>query len=251
MRWFRRKRLEPFRDEWRVWLRSGMVHYGLLADGEREQLELLTSLLLVDKRWEAAQGFELTEEMRVTIAAQAALLVLGLDYGHYRNVTSIIVHPTTLVLTGPRAGPARGVLTDHPLSIIGQAHHRGPVIVAWDAARHAARHPERGHNVVYHEFAHQLDMLDGVVDGTPPLDRDAFTRWVDVFTEEYTKLRAGTAGHLVSSYGGVNPGEFFAVVTEVFFDRPIQMRTEKPALYEVLAGFYRQDPAAREQRAGR
>jgi Mlc titration factor MtfA (ptsG expression regulator) len=138
-------------------------------------------------------------------------------------------------------------MTDEPMSIIGQAHgRRGPVIVAWDAARAGARHPERGHNVVFHEFAHKLDMLDNMIDGTPPLpDQATRRRWIEVCTAEFQLVRAGLGGHLLWSYAGVNPGEFFAVATEVFFGRPLELRIEKPALYEVLADFYRQDPAAR------
>jgi Mlc titration factor MtfA (ptsG expression regulator) len=120
------------------------------------------------------------------------------------------------------------------------------VIVAWDAARAGGRHPERGQNVVLHEFAHKLDMLDDMIDGTPPLpDRAARQRWIEVCTAEYERVRAGLGGHLLWSYAGVNPGEFFAVATEVFFTRPIELREQKPALYEVFADYYGQDPAGR------
>jgi Mlc titration factor MtfA (ptsG expression regulator) len=138
-------------------------------------------------------------------------------------------------------------MNDAPLSVIGQAHaRRGPVIVAWDAARAGARHPERGHDVVLHEFAHKLDMLDDLIDGTPPLpDRAARERWIAVCTTELRLLRMGMGGHLLSSYAATNPAEFFAVATEVFFGRPLDLREHKPALYGVFADFYRQDPAAR------
>jgi Mlc titration factor MtfA (ptsG expression regulator) len=201
------------------------------------------------KRWEAARGFTLTDEVRVVIAASAALLVLELDVASdpYRDVQAVIVHPTTVIFRGARPGPVPGLMTDAPLSVLGQAHaRRGPVIVAWDAARAGARHPERGNDVVLHEFAHKLDMLDDLIDGTPPLpDRAARERWVAVCTAEFQRLRAGAGGHLLSSYAATNPAEFFAVATEVFFGRPLHLREQKPALYEVFADFYRQDPAAR------
>ncbi len=227
-----------------------MVHWSYLDNLERARLEEIISYLLGHKRWEAAVGFELTDEIRVLIAAQAGLLVLGLDEGDsYADVSTIIVHPTTVVQHGRRAGPARGTVADGPIALLGQAHYRGPVIIAWDAARRDARHPRRGHNVVYHEFAHMLDMLDGVVDGTPPLDEATLAEWVDVFTRHYEELRAGAAGPLLRSYGATNPGEFFAVATEVFFDQPGEMQREKSDLYRLLADFYRQDPAERERRA--
>jgi hypothetical protein len=121
------------------------------------------------------------------------------------------------------------------------------VIIAWDAARADARHPERGHNVVFHEFAHKLDMLNDLIDGTPPLpDAAARRRWHEVCTAEYELLRSGMGDDLLRDYGAVNPGEFFAVATEVFFDLPGEMRARKPALYSVLRDFYRQDPAQRQ-----
>jgi len=234
-------------DGWERVAAAAVAHWHLLDDDERARMGELMAWLLGRKRWEAARGFALTDEIRLVIAAQASLLILGLDVDAYRDVVSVIVHPTTVTLRGPRAGPAQGVMTDGPMPILGQASdRRGPVIIAWDAARADARHPERGHNVVIHEFAHKLDMLDNMVDGTPPLpDRAARRRWVEVCTAEYRALRAGRGGHLLRPYAGVNPGEFFAVATEVFFNLPAAMQTEKPALYEVLRDFYRQDPAAR------
>ncbi len=231
---------------WRELTAASVAHWAALDDDERDRLGDLMAQL-VERRWEAANGFALTDEIRVVIAAQAALLILGLDIDCYRDVTAIVVHPTTVTLRGERAGPARGVVTDAPLPIVGQAQaRRGPVVIAWDAARAGARHPERGYNVVLHEFAHKLDMLDGMVDGTPPLpDRAARQRWIDVCTAEYRLLRSGEGGDLLRGYAGVNPGEFFAVATEVFFDRPGELHAQKPALYDVLRAFYRQDPAAR------
>lgn len=206
----------------------------------------LTRELIEKKNWEAARGFELTQEMRVIIAVHAALLILELDHRYYRNVSAIIVHPSTVVLTGQRASAVSGAVTDTPMPIIGEARTHGPVSIVWDAAQKEARHPERGHNVIYHEFAHKLDMLDGTADGMPPLASPKVAAgWAEVCTREYEMLVAGRGGHLLRAYGAVNPGEFFAVATEVFFDKPAEMKHHKPELYAVLAGFYRQDPATR------
>jgi MtfA peptidase len=251
----RRRRRElfgaGFRPEWRTMLADRMVHWSLLDDDERERLEHLALDLLASKHWEAAKGFELDGDMEVTIAAQAALLVLGLPDDSYRQIHTIIVHPTTVVLTGQRT-VAPGLVTDAPLPILGQAAMDGPLMIIWDAALANARHPERGHNVVYHEFAHRLDMLDGTMDGTPPLARrEEMDRWVEVCTEAFDRVSRGEAGPVLDSYAGVNPSEFFAVATEAFFDIPMDLRRQEPALYDVLTDFYRQDPAARETRPHR
>lgn len=172
--------------------------------------------------------------------------VLGLSFDHYEQVRNIIVHATTMVESGERVGPAPGVVTDEPLELLGQAAHaEGPVVIAWDEAKRNARYPDRGHDVVFHEFAHKLDMLDHVVDGTPPLGDEADRkRWIDVCTAELEALREGRGGHLIRAYAGQDPGEFFAVATGVFFDRPAELREDRPELYDVLQSFFNQDPAA-------
>jgi hypothetical protein len=245
----------PFPNVWRQLLSRRMVHWNQLDDDERRDLEDLIRLFVVDKRWEAAKGFQLLEEHQVMISAMACLLLLGLDYELYGRVTWIQVHPSTVVRHGVFGTGVGGVVTDSPEPILGEAEYDGPVVIAWDAAKEAARHPGRGSNVVYHEFAHKLDMANGVVDGTPPLDDDQIDRWIEVCTAEYRALRDG-GGHgadhgepLLDPYGGVNPGEFFAVATEVFFNRPVDLKRRHPDLYEVLQGFYRQDPAERERRS--
>ncbi len=240
----------PFPDSWRELLTRGFAHWNLLDLEERRRLEDLIRIILADKYWESTSGFTLTEEMRVLIAAMASRLVLGLDYDYYHQVSSIIVAPSTVVLVGQRA-VGGGLYTDDPERIIGQARYDGPVLIAWDAARQSARYPGQGHNVVYHEFAHKLDMLSGAIDGTPPLDtRAGYRRWIEVCQAEYERLRRGEGGELLDPYGAETPGEFFAVVTEVFFDRPLPLQTEMPDLYAVLRDFYRQDPAGRERRKG-
>ncbi len=248
----RRKRLRrqlevlEFADEWRSMLRSRWAMWTRLADDERTRLEHLTMDFVVTKRWEAANGFEVTEAMRVLIAAQACLLVLELDGDPYRGVGTILVHPTTVVLKGQRSTGTGGLVSSDPYPILGQAQFGGPTVLAWDTVSYEARHPARGMNVVYHEFAHKLDMIDGVLDGTPPLvEPAARARWVEVCTREFRALQRGTATGILRDYGGENPGEFFAVATEGFFSRPVEMCAVHPDLYAVLSGFYRQDPAAR------
>ena len=138
-------------------------------------------------------------------------------------------------MTAPTTSP--GCVSKDPRRCDGQATYRGPVLLSWPAVASGARFPERGHNVVFHEFAHQLDMLDGVVDGTPPLDDpEALRRWVAVCTAAYSAVRAGHGSPVLRDYAGVNPGEFFAVATEVFFCRPLELRAHERALYDEMAG---------------
>ena len=247
---FRHRRDYELPQDWEDQVGSVVARWSDYSVEERTTLRDHMVRLLGEKRWEAANGFTLTEEMRLVISAQAAMLILGLDWGAYRKVGDIIVHPTTLVLQGERASASMaGLMTDEPMAILGQAdHEHGPVVLVWDEAERNARHPARGFNVVFHEFAHKIDMLDGVVDGTPPLaTRQLHDRWVAACTEEFEAIRAGGGSHLLRDYAGTNPGEFFAVVTEVFFDRGVQLEADRPELYDVLREFYRQDPAARER----
>jgi MtfA peptidase len=241
----RRKHLP---EGWEQIVQRGVAYWHVLGRAEQERLAELGEHLVVTKRWEAANGFEITDEVVVTIAMQAAVLILGLDSDYFGKVSSIIVHPTTFSIPGPRPTAVRGMFDVGAQPLLGQAHHnRGPILLAWDQVRSGARHRGRGHNVVLHEFAHKMDMLDGVVDGTPLLpDQAALDRWIEVCTAELALMRRGEAGPLLDDYGATDPGEFFAVATEVFFGRPVDLRDNKPDLYQVLAAYYRQDPAARE-----
>lgn len=138
--------------------------------------------------------------------------------------------------------------------IVGQAHLHGPVILVWDTVLHAARHPGNGHNVVYHEFAHKLDMSDGSANGAPSFEsREQAQRWFEICSQEFTTLQSLTQkgqSSFLDSYGAVNEAEFFAVITEQFFDQPVQMKKNHSTLYEILCDFYRQDPAAFELHTG-
>ncbi len=245
-----RPRPPSFDPAWEPILRDGFEHWSLLDDAEAQRMRMLVARFVHGTRWEAAQGFVLTDEVRVVIAAQAALLLLGLEIDEYPYLSSVIVHRSTVRLRGQhRTGGS--VWSSAPRLLSGQAHDRGPVVLSWAAVRRGAARPERGENVVYHEFAHRLDMLDGITDGTPPLgDDDARARWVEVCTAAYDTVRAeGSA--VLRPYAGTNPAEFFAVATEVFFNRPTELAEHEPALYAELRSFYHQDPAARARAAAR
>src|SRR4051812_37778473 len=241
---FRRRGLPPVGP---AIVAQHLAVWPLLDDDEQQRLLQITDELLSRKRWEAARGFQLDDTVRVLIAAQAALLVLGLGTDQYRQVSGIVVHPSTLVTTGVRPGPSMGTVTADPQAVLGLAQdRRGPVVLAWDQALAGAHRDVPGHNVVLHEFAHKLDMLDGRIDGTPLLSRDLRADWVRICTAVYDDLVEGRPRPPMRWYGATNPGEFFAVATEVFFEQSLDLAVFEPELYDVLARFYRQDPAARE-----
>lgn len=247
------RRRKGLPDGWERTAAEQLGGWDAFDAGEREQLAALADWLLRHKNWEAARGFTLDDVIRTTIAIEAAVLILALDTAYYREVSAIIVYPTTIVSRGEHAGPVRGTVIDDAVTVFGEAHdRRGAILVSWDQALEAARHPGRGSNVVFHEFAHKLDMLDDITDGTPPLEsKEQLARWIDVCTETYAALREGIPRPPLDPYGGAAPAEFFAVATETFFDAPLALEQNERAVFEVLRDFYKQDPAERARRARR
>lgn len=247
----RRKAVEAsFPDAWRGILDTDMAHWRWLDDAERDRLERLIKGFLFDKRFEWANGLAESQEIKVLVAASACLLILGLENAYYRDVSSIIMYPSSVVVQGRRSAPQPGQFeTDAIVPILGESSLHGPMVIAWDSAKRSAAHPNTGHNVVYHEFAHKIDMADGSADGVPPMDPAKRATWEEICSREYEAVRDGAANDpLLRDYAGVNRAEFFAVATELFLDRPIDMERHKGDLYGVLQGFYQQDPAARERR---
>jgi Mlc titration factor MtfA (ptsG expression regulator) len=253
--WKKRKRAkilqQPFPDEWRHILVEQVRPYQLLVAEERQQLEQLTQVFLAEKTFEGCQGLEITDEIRVVIAGHACLLLLGLVHDYYGRVSSILVYPSTVQVPPQRQGVfTRGpLIARSELPIVGQAFMNGVVLLVWNQVKRDVSHPRSGHNVVYHEFAHILDMFDGKADGTPVLPtREEYRSWAEVCTRVFFDLKQKTEQGkktLLSSYGALNEAEFFAVATEYFFERPVQFQQQRPELYGVLKQFYRQDPILR------
>ena len=181
-------------------------------------------------------------------AAQACLLLLGLDHALYADVETLLVYPSTVVLPTRTPGVFErgGAVLEPGAPILGQAFRGGPVLLAWDQVLAGGREQRPGHNVVFHELAHKIDMLDGPVDGTPPL-ADARTRrtWAEVCSAAFLALRdaveRGERGAL-DAYAATNEAEFFAVATEAYFTRPAKLARDLPALHRVLVDFYRFTP---------
>jgi len=256
--WKRRKRnkilQEPFDEAWRQTLSGKVAHYTYLSPEKKTRLEQYVQIFLAEKNFEGCSGIDITDEMKVVIAGHACLLILNLPHDYYAKVDSILVYPTTVVLPQQR----NAVFTRGPLiartevPIVGQAFMHGTVMLVWDEVKRDVSHPRGGHNVVYHEFAHILDMFDGRADGTPTLvSRDKYREWGEVCTRVYfdlqKKVEKGKKTFL-NGYAAVNEAEFFAVATEYFFERPVRMEKKRPELYRVLQNFYRQDTAERQRR---
>jgi Mlc titration factor MtfA (ptsG expression regulator) len=202
---------------------------------------------MADKHFEGSGGLTLTEEMKVTIAAEACLLLLHLEGPCYPTLRTVLVYPHGFV---PKSVGSRGTgqVVPPPVRLMGESWGDGVVVISWDDAVRGARNPDDGENVVLHEFAHQLDAEDGITDGTPILPAGALRTWGGVLSEEYERLHRDIAEDRKSTldeYGATNKAEFFAVATETFFEKPVQLEREHPELYGQLRQFYQQDPARR------
>jgi Mlc titration factor MtfA (ptsG expression regulator) len=245
---WRRERLRalPFPAEWQRIIERNVAAFGRLSPEDQRELLGHTQVLLAEKHFEGCGGLELTDEIRVTVAAQACILLLHRATDYYPRLTSILVYPSAYLVPGER--PIGGGLWEESDEIrLGHTAPRlGALVVAWDDALRGGRAVDDGDNVVFHEFAHQLDFEDYAVDGTPLLESRQYRSWARVMSAEYEALRrASNSGEptLIDQYGAKNPAEFFAVITELFFERPRELRGKHPALYDELRSFYHQDPA--------
>jgi len=249
--WFRRRRrkrilADPFPGAWRDILSQRFRHDQSLSHDQRERLERDVQVFIAEKSWEGCAGFEITDEVKLVIAANACLLLLGHEHDGFSNVRSVLVYPRPFRVPEFPSLEDGLFIVDEDVDLVGEAHERGPVILSWDEVRRAGH---GGRNVVLHEFAHKLDMADGLVDGTPPLAGGSQLRqWAAVMTDEFNKLRDSARrgrATLLDEYGAQDEAEFFAVATECFFERSEAMQRRHGALYDVLKAYFNQDPAAR------
>jgi len=214
---------------------------------EVRQLRALTTLFLADKEFTGTQGLQVDDEMAVAIAAQACLPALKLGLAWYDGFKGIVVHADAVIAQRTYMDDD-GVVHEYEEELSGEAMHGGPVMLAWRDVDEAGESAEAGYNVVIHEFVHVMDMRDGAADGVPPLpDRAAQQAWIEVLDAEFDafceRVDAGE-DTLLDPYAAEAPEEFFAVASEVFFVAPRDLRAEHPRLYELLRGFFHQDPAA-------
>lgn len=248
----RRRRLlaKPWPTQWEDILQKNVPFYKKLPADLQEQLHGLVQVFLAEKNFEGCGGLELTEEIKVTVAAQACVLLLNRPTNFFPKLQSILVYPTAYVAKGVQQH-GWGVFVEKEQVRLGESWHQGIVVLAWDNILHGARDVHDGHNVVFHEFAHQLDQEDGYSDGAPLLESGShYQSWSRHLGEVYEKLQEAVAKHretFLDQYGATNPAEFFAVVTETFFEKPGALKRKIPALYEELKKYYKLDPTEWEK----
>jgi len=235
---------EPIAEKFPAFIEKNIPLYIRLPEELKQQLHGLVNVFLAEKAFVGCGGQEITDEVRVTIAAQACMLLLNRKSRFYPKLKTIYVYPHTYV--------AKGLMNDGGLIVegksvrLGESWQNGPVVLTWDSITGGARNIQDGRNVVFHEFAHQLDQEDGDADGAPILEnRSDYRGWAAVLGEEYQRLCSKTCGRrrsVLNKYGATNPAEFFAVATEAFFEKPRQMHKKAPDLYEELKNYYHLDP---------
>ena len=242
----RRLRAQPFPKDWLATVESNVPFFRRLSASDQAELLGNIQVFLAEKRFEGCGGLELTDEIRVTIAAQACLLLLHRKTDYFPRLLTILVYPSTYSVEEKR--PVEGpVWEEGRMTRLGETGRTlGSMVLSWDATKSGAGDPSDGKNVVFHEFAHQLDYENYAADGVPGLvTREQQLSWREVMRNEFASLRAADETGiptLLDTYGATNPAEFFAVSTEAFFERPCALRARHPKLYAELQRYFRQDP---------
>jgi MtfA peptidase len=244
----RRLRAQAFPRVWRTFVERNVPLFRRMPEDDRGELLGHVQVFLAEKRFEGCGGLELTDEIRVTIAAQACLLLLHRDTDYFPDLTTVLVYPTEYTEHGERH-IGGGLWEEGPEDRLGHTAMRlRAMVLAWDAVARGGRPSPGGGNLVIHEFAHQLDFENSGTDGIPALDSAReYAEWKAVLHTELSALRAADAAGrptVLDTYGAMNEAEFFAVATETFFERPVVLRAHHPRLYRALQTFFRQDPAA-------
>lgn len=236
-----------FPVEWETILKRNFPLLDDLPSADRTELHKHIQVFLAEKHFEGCAGLEITDEMRVTIAAQACILLLHRKTDCYPALQSILVYPHAY-FAEHHERDGSGVVTESIENRLGEAWPHGSVVLSWDNVRNDATDIRDGHNVVFHEFAHQLDFEDGrKADGSVVMPRRSmYTAWARILGSEFRQLRRDAERGLptvLDQYGTKDPAEFFAVATEAFFTKPAALKNKHPALYDELKLYYQQDPA--------
>jgi Mlc titration factor MtfA (ptsG expression regulator) len=244
----RRKKLfrKSFPDTWKTILEDNVEIYCRLPDDLKERLHGHMNIFLAEKEFEGCGGFEVTDEAKVCVAAQACLLLLNLPKPTYfPSLRTVLIYPFAYVANAKNRVGGQ-IIHDEDSARLGESWLNGNVILSWQHIKQGGFNPDDGHNVVIHEFAHQLDQENGSGNGIPVLGNHRKTQeWAECFQKEFDYLREEVSHHkrdVIDSYGATNPAEFFAVVTETFFEKPEQLKRKHAELYDELKDYYRLDP---------
>jgi MtfA peptidase len=234
----------PFPAEWLAIINRKLPFYPRLAPTEQKQLLDLIRLFLDQKTFHGCGGLQIDDEIRVTIAAEACLLLLNRETDIYPRLQHILVYPYAFRAMDEYHNPD-GTVRIGNRDMLGESWHYGKVILSWDDVEHGVANFSDGHNVVLHEFSHQLDSENGAANGAPILRRNSIQVWANVLTKEFEAL-SEAAYHqqetVMDPYGATNPAEFFAVATETFFEKPAALEQSHPALYAELSKYYAVNP---------
>ena len=244
----RRNRLaaQQFPAEWLAIIERNVPFYKLLPETDQKELQRHIQIFIGEKRFEGCGGLKITDEIKVTIAAQACMLLLHRRTDYYPGLHYILVYPRSYV--APRVPKlVGGIVVEGPDVRLGESWHRGSVVLSWDNVRRGTADIHDGHNVVFHEFAHQLDSSGARGDSTPVIqNHSTYIAWARILEKDYEKLRRDVSRNsdtFLDEYGAVNPAEFFAVATECFFEKAKELQELHPDLYNEMKNFYQQDPA--------
>jgi len=239
-------RCEPVPEAWRKIVRRNVPMAGYLSHTQHDELFGHLHVLLAEKRFEGCGGLAMTDEIRVTIAAQAAFLLLDRETRYFPKMRSVLVYPEAFT-ANVEEEQDDGTVIAGPDDREGESWIEGSVALSWADALDGCREPHDGYNLVLHEFAHQLDAETGGENGLPRLpSREAERAWRGVFSREFeSHVRAVEAGRptLLDEYGAESPAEFFAVCVECFFELGMEMKADHPELYEQLARYFHVDTA--------
>ena len=246
---FKRKRRMPtsqpsFSPEWQAILQRNVRYYNYLSTNDRKRLEGLIQIFLEEKKFEGAGGLTLTDEIRITIAGQACILILNRETEIYPGLRTIILYPSAFVATQRRY--EGGIVHEGPQVRLGESWDRGILILSWRDSLRGGIADTDGSNLVFHEFAHQLDDEWVMGRGTPDLGKkELYQQWQRVMSREFMiHVSAVASGEptVIDPYGATSPAEFFAVLTEAFFEQPHLILAYHPSIYQLLKEYYQQDP---------
>lgn len=244
---YRRKKIQqqPFPAAWRQILKHRMPYFRALPADLQLQLKKLIQVFVAEKQFVGCADLVVTDEMRVTIAAQACLLLLNKPPHYYPKLKQILIYPAAFVVPTAQSDAA-GVVSEMAQVRLGESWQTGQIILSWVDTLKSAAICNDGHNLVIHEFAHQLDQLKGQATGAPLLrSTEAYQQWAEVLSYEFEQLQKQLAlglPTLFDAYAATNPAEFFAVISEVFFEQPDLFAAQHGALYQQLRSFYALDP---------
>ncbi|SNT70785.1 zinc-dependent peptidase [Psychrobacter sp. LV10R520-6] len=238
-------RRQPFKKEWRKIIRQRMPYFRQMPADLQLQLKQHIQVFLAEKTFIGCNGVKITDEIRITIAAQACLLLLNRKTDYYPKLQTILIYPSAFIKKSQSMN-VDGVLHQQKSALAGESWDFGKVVLSWQDTLDGAQIPDDGRNVVIHEFAHQLDQENGKANGAPILAKgQSYQCWSEAFSAQFEHLKMqalkGTPS-LFDYYGATNPAEFFAVASEVFFEQSKQFHHEHPKLYQQIKQYYQVDP---------